>query len=117
MCGHPPKNSNALTCSHPVFELLTAQGPRKEVTTRAQDRHEQLRIETDGEITFVVNGDRETRKIHEEFFTGLVVLAHGHVTVFAPGPVELTELAVAVTTRVQLAIFEPQQLQRHFFFR
>ena len=97
----------------PVHQLLGTQGLGVEVGRGAEDRHEEFGLETELQGRGVVDGDSKTREVDEHLLAGFVVLAHRHVAVASPDPVTLTELGVAVTIGVQLAVFEPQELQGH----
>ena len=94
-------------------QLLGTQRLGVEVGRGAEDRHEELGLETEFKCGLVVDRDGEAGKVDEEFLAGLVVLAHRHVAVASPNPIALTELGVAVAIGVQFAVFEPQQLQGH----
>jgi len=54
-----------------------------------------------------------TRVIDKALLAGVVLLAHDDVEVPLPEPIAVAELAVLVSVRVALLVFELQQLQRH----
>ena len=61
----------------------------------------------------VIDGDRLAREVDEELLARPVLLAHDDVDLSPKGPVEVGELAVAVTVGMVLAVLEPEKLQRH----
>ena len=86
----------------PVGELLGAGRRGEGVARRPQDRDEQLGLEVEREVVVAVDGNGHARVVDEELLCGLVVLTHHDVEVSLPGPVEMAELAVAVTVGVEL---------------
>jgi len=92
---------------HPVQELLGGEGLREEVVRRASDRHEQLGVECHLAAASVIDGDLLAREVDEELLAGTVHLAHDDVDASLPGPIQIGELAVAVTVGMVLAVLEP----------
>jgi len=61
----------------------------------------------------VIDGDRLAREVDEELLARPVLLAHDDVDLSPKGPIQVGELAVAVTVGMVLAVLEPEQLQGH----
>nr|ART89703.1 transposase [uncultured bacterium] len=99
--------------AHPVHRLLRARGAGEGVVRRTQHGHKDLRA---GDLPGkrVDHRDRLAGVVHEQAFAGLVHLAHRALQVPRPAGVFLAEGAVLVRLlAIGLAVFLPQQLQRH----
>jgi len=82
---------------HPVQELLGGEGLGVEVVRRPGDSHEQLGLQCYLAGFSVVDRDRLAREVDEELLARPVLLAHDDVDLSPKGPVQVGELAVAVT--------------------
>jgi len=102
---------------HPVQELLGGEGLGVEVVRRPGDGDEQLGVECHLAGSLVIDGDRLAREVDEELLARPVLLAHDDVDLSPKGPIQVGELAVAVTVRMVLAVLEPEQLQVTLFRR
>ncbi len=98
---------------HPVQELLGGEGLGVEVVRRPGDGDEQLGVECHLAGSLVIDGDRLAREVDEELLARPVLLAHDDVDLSPKGPIQVGELAVAVTVGMVLAVLEPEQLQGH----
>jgi hypothetical protein len=92
---------------HPVQELLGCKGLGEQVVRGACDRHEQLGVECQRARASVIDGDLLAREVDEELLARAVHLAHDDVDASLPGPIQIGELAVAITVRMVLAVLEP----------
>ena len=98
---------------HPVQQLLRRERLGVQVAGRPHHRDEKLRAQGNLASAPVPDRDRVAGEIDEQLLPGLMRLAHRHVDLAAPLPVQAGELAVAVPVRVSLPVLHPQQLQRH----
>src|ERR1700693_2903625 len=98
--------------TQPRFHLLVARRLGPGVATGAQRGYEQGRLPGFARVP-VVNRNRRAGPIDKHLLAGLVLLPENHVELRTPPLVQLAESRVAITVRLGLPVFLPQQLQSH----
>jgi hypothetical protein len=96
---------------NPRFHLLIASRLGIRVGTGPQDSDEQrcLSDQTGGAI---VNGNLRSGPIDEQLLARLVLLPEHYIELAPPLLILVAEVAVAVTIRMRLPVFHPEELQR-----
>ena len=109
--GDAPKIlEGPLMARDPVGDLLRVGGFGVGVVGGAEDGDEQLDRDPHARRR-VDDGGLRTRVVDETLLARLMDLAHRAPASFAPAPVELAELGIAIAVGVLLEILEVQQLQ------
>jgi hypothetical protein len=93
----------------PIRQLLIAGSLSIGVGTGSENPDEQMGL-PHGTTTRVIDRDRGSRPIDEQFLAGPVFPAQHYILLAASALVQFTETGVAIAVRVGLAILLPEQL-------
>ena len=96
----------------PVGQRLRPRRLGVGVVRRPENRDEDLRLAKLSGVA-VDHRDRLPRVVDEHLLAGAVLLAHHHVELGRPGPVQLAEPAVLHPLGMRLLVLLPQQRERH----
>ena len=96
----------------PVGDLLGTCRLGVEVMARSQRRHKNLRVKRLA-ADWVVHRHGHAGVVDEQPLAGRIRLTQAHLDRLGPAPIVFAILAVPVPLRIGLAVFLPQQPQRH----
>ena len=108
-----PKEGVSMAVSgDPGRQLFIFEGFRVGLVARTQHGHKEV-ARRNAAVLGIVDLHRLARPVHEHLLAGNIDLAQHRVQSARPALIQLAEAAVAVTLRLSLAVFLPQQQQRH----